>query len=593
LFVLDNLEQLSGAASVISQLLEAAPQVAVIATSRRPLHVAGEHEHPVPPLSLPDQADALNVEVSGAVQLFVQHAKMVRPSFSVTDSNRADVVQVCRSLDGLPLAIELAAARSKLLSPAALVVRLDGALDLKDAGVDRPARQQTLRAAIAWSYDLLTSEQQAFFRELGVFAGSAGLDAVAAVTTDRAGTDRLTLVADLIDASLARISEDLHGEPRVGLLATIRTFAQDQLRAAGELDRMCRRHAEHFVSIADDLLPLVRGGGADQLLEARRRFELELDNFRDALRWTLGSEAENDPPPRSQVETGWRLCGALGWLWADGGYQGESWRWLERAVSLAGQDDSPDLGRCLSGLAGDLVAAGSYNRALRVARQSVDMWRRLGDSWELGIALTRLAVSAMLIGDDQPAREAFEEAIDHANDTGDGWLMARAWCNLADFETREHNYERARYLCNLAIPVMRERGDELGVLRVALSQAQLSWTMGLLTDAHQQMRLLIPEATRLATGELLLGAAEILGVISADRGDYRPAARLLGASDALRERTEMPRDPITVADMQKSLGKARAALTSDEWTHEYQRGHGMSVENALMGTYVAAAPTFE
>ncbi len=208
LLVLDNLEQLSGADGVVADLLEAAPKVSVIATSRRPLHVSGEHEHPVPPLELPDDADLAGASTSAAVQLFVQRARMVRPSFALTVDNAADVVAVCTRLDGLPLAIELAAARSKLLSPHALLARLDKVLDIAASGSQGSSRQQTMRNTIAWSYDLLTPQQQVFFRRLGVFAGGADLDAIAAVTTTENGTggdDPLDLVADLVDASLITV----------------------------------------------------------------------------------------------------------------------------------------------------------------------------------------------------------------------------------------------------------------------------------------------------------------------------------------------------------------------------------------------------
>ncbi|MEJ7757719.1 MAG: hypothetical protein WKF83_16835 [Nocardioidaceae bacterium] len=184
LFVLDNLEQVAGADDVVAQLLEQAPQVVVLSTSRRALSVPGEHVHPVPPLELPDTDKPDRAENSGAVQLFVQHAQMVRPSFALSGSNAADVTAICRRLDGLPLAIELAAARTRLLSPSALLARLDKALDIAATGKQGPSRQKTMRDAIAWSYDLLTAQQKAFFCRLGVFAGGADLEAITTITHD-------------------------------------------------------------------------------------------------------------------------------------------------------------------------------------------------------------------------------------------------------------------------------------------------------------------------------------------------------------------------------------------------------------------------
>ena len=230
LLVLDNLEQMPGRRRRGRRAAgRTAPQVVVVATSRRPLHVPGEHEHPVPPLELPDRRRWRQRRL-GAVQLFVQHARMVQPDFALTADNAADVVAICRRLDGLPLAIELAAARIKLLSPQALLARLDTALDL--VGDYRPAatRQQTLRDTIAWSYQLLTPAQQQFFRRLAVFAGGADLSGVAAVC-DQASDEPLDLVADLVDASLLAVADDADGEPRVHLLETVRTFALDELAA--------------------------------------------------------------------------------------------------------------------------------------------------------------------------------------------------------------------------------------------------------------------------------------------------------------------------------------------------------------------------
>jgi predicted ATPase len=274
LFVLDNLEQLPEADDVVAQLLAAAPQVAVIASSRRAVSVPAEHLHPVPPLALPEDSTLADAEGSGAVQLFVQQARSIRPDFLLTLTNVAEVVAICRRLDGLPLAIELAAARMRLLSPKALLGRLDQALDIASPSKQAPSRQKTLRDTIAWSYELLTPAQQAFFRRLGVFAGGGDLDAIAAVTAVPTGAgdgaDPLDRVADLVDASLVTITEGPDGEPRVAILETIRAYARDQIRAADEADAVRSAHAGHYLQVAEQLQSLresqhleVRGlGGA-------------------------------------------------------------------------------------------------------------------------------------------------------------------------------------------------------------------------------------------------------------------------------------------------------------------------------------------
>ncbi len=308
MLILDNLEQLEGADRVVANILEGAPRVVIIATSRRPLHVTGEHEHPVPPLELPKSAE--KASASGAVQLFVQHAHMVRPAFAVTSDNAADVVEVCRRLDGLPLAIELAAARTKMLTPTALLARLDKALDISASGTQRPERQRTLRDTIRWSFDLLDPTGQTIFRRLGVFACGADLDAIRAVNADilEDDDDALDLVLDLVDASLVSASEGVGGEPRIGMLETIRAYAADQLTETGEWDSVRARHAEHYLNTIQRLSLLLHG---DQFLTARASFEIDHDNFRQALAWTLQPEDEAaDSAIRQEIRQAMRK-----WRW--------------------------------------------------------------------------------------------------------------------------------------------------------------------------------------------------------------------------------------------------------------------------------------
>jgi len=255
LLVLDNLEQLDGAAAVVTELLAAASGLVLLATSRRPLHVIGEHELPVPPLEVPGQAGVQEVAACAAARLFAQQAGMVRPGFAVTADNAADIAGICGRLDGLPLAIELAASRVKLLSPRALLARLGQSLSLAAAETGRPLRQQTLRNTVAWSYDLLAPGAAQVFRRMSVFAGGCDLDALAAVTVteggDAAGSDPLEQVAELADVSLITVTEGIDGEPRIGMLETIRDYALERLGQDDDLDRTRRRHAAHYAAVAE------------------------------------------------------------------------------------------------------------------------------------------------------------------------------------------------------------------------------------------------------------------------------------------------------------------------------------------------------
>ncbi len=263
LLVLDNLEQLDDARGVVAALLRAAPALVVLATSRRPLHLQGEHEQPVPPLEIPREASVEEVAACGAARLFVQQADMVRPGFALTPGNSADIAAICRRLDGLPLAIELAASRARLLAPRALLARLGDSLGLAAGDTGRPSRQQTLRNTISWSYDLLAPDLAQVFRRAGVFAGGCDLDALAAVAvaghSPGAGADPLELVAGLLDVSLITVTEGVDGEPRAGMLETIRDYALERLTQDGDLDDTRRRHARYYAAFAERSDEQLRG----------------------------------------------------------------------------------------------------------------------------------------------------------------------------------------------------------------------------------------------------------------------------------------------------------------------------------------------
>jgi predicted ATPase/class 3 adenylate cyclase len=583
LFVLDNLEQLPGADLVVSQLLNAAAQVVVIATSRSPLHVSGEHEFPVPTLELPTDVDLRLAQSSSAVQLFVQQAAMVRPSFTLSETNVADVIEICRRLDGLPLAIELAAARTKLLSPAALLNRLGSALELRDAGVDRPSRQQTLRTTIGWSYDLLDVAQQSVFRRLGVFAGGADLEAIDVVTAGHSGSaDALDVVAGLVDASLVTVGEGPNGEPRVSLLETVRVYAQEQLRADGELDEVRAAHASHFGAVVEQLDRLQRGP-VDQRLEGRNRFEAEHDNVREALAWALSSTEAALPPTR--VRLGLALClGSCGW-WVDGGYYAEGRRWLERAIACAGDQQSPELARCLTDLTNVLGIQGSFPEAHETARRSVAMWRALaedgrGDNDRLSAALKALGSCELNLGNAPAARQALQESMAVAGRRSDKAAVADALRVLAFVEASDQNFERAVELAEEAIALYVELGDEYTAMRLRHSHACYLRLIGRADDARRQMQELIPDVLRLADASALLVLTEDYGAVLAVLGEYRTAAMLLGAADTARERTGAPREPPQQAQIEAPYTLARSSLAA-AWDTQYALGRSMNIEDAL------------
>ena len=586
LLVLDNLEQIPAAEDVVRQLLGAAPGVGVLATSRRPLRITGEYDHGVPPLELPERGSAEGAEQYGAVRMFVEHARMSNSRFQLTPGNTEDVIELCRRLDGLPLAIELVAARSKLLSPAALLVRLDTALDLAARGSQHPSRQQTLRDTISWSYDLLTDSQQAFFRRLAVFAGGADLAAIDYVTP-LLDSDPLDLIGDLIDASLVIRTDDASGEPRFGMLETIRAYAYDQLRNSGELDASKHRHVEHFLTVAQRLHRLLSGRG-DQRLEARQRFRLELDNMREALSWIFRSTT--DASSGDDAGLGPQLCAELIRLWDDSGYFTEERQWLEQATSRSGTADSVELGLCQTRLANLLILQGDLRQAYDVATDSVQTWRRLNNSKHLSDALSALGWCEELLGNIEVARQAFEDSLSLAQQSTDAHAITRALGNLAYFEHDRQNYGRSLELVNENIPLLLELGDELGVLLARHNMACTLRQMGRLGDAYHQMRQQISDVLRFGDAELLMVLAEDYAALLAELGDHRHATQLLGAVDAMRQRSGTLRDPAQEREVSEPFDAARAALGDGGWRREYEAGANVAVEDALAK---AAALTIE
>lgn len=578
LFVLDNLEQIPGADTVVAELLAQAPQVMAIATTRRPLHVAAEHEHPVPPLRLPDNPNLEGAEASSAVQLFVQHARKVRPSFTLTTDNADAVVRVCRRLDGLPLAIELAAARTKLLTPVALLTRLHTALELKDTGLERPNRQRTLRETIAWSHDLLNPDQQVFFRRLGVFSGGADLDAVAAVAAaDLGGAEVLGLVADLVDASLIRITEGNDAEPRVDILGTIRAYALDLLTENGELDAIQDRHAQHYLGVAEVMGPMLAD---DRFLVARSRFEAEDANFREALEWALPA---NKVPSADRADVGLRLCAAVGDYWGAYAYfSSDASIWLDRALERADSGDSAERAKCLRHRAAFLLHAGDPDAAHQLMEKGLAITRQRWGSTDLSMAIGLMALIELERGAIGEARSLQNEALAIARRSGERRQLHVALSDSAIFnESHDGDHAAALALKKEALAIARDLGAPYDVL---IDQQNIACSLRMLRrvdEAHELMRTVVPDALRLNVPANLMYIAEDYAAILAEVGQSRSAATLLGAADALHERSGVLRPAMQQQEIDGSIAKARTDLSPQEWDEAYQAGRNAPIEDVL------------
>lgn len=593
LFVLDNLEQLVGADAVVAELLATAHQLVILVTSRSPLHVLGEHERAVQPLALPTDNGMAEVARSGAAQLFIQQAASVRSTFALTSANAGDVAAICRRLDGLPLAIELAAARTKMLSPQALLGRLDRALDISAAGSQGPSRQRTLRDTIDWSYNLLTPVLQGFFRRLAVFGGGADLDAIAALThpDDRPReVDPLDLVASLVDASLVTVTESPDGEPRIGMLQMMRVYALDQLRAAGEDTVARRRHARHYLEVAEGLSVLL----TSQLhLEVRARFEVEIDNFREALEWASGpGSADGRADDRADDgadggdaagQLGLRLCAALDGFWFARGYDPEERRWLERALDGARGQDSPELAQCLAQLARALHVAGDLDRSREYGMQSVVMWRRLGERTpSFAAALQVLATVEDERGRSDVAGPLLAESLEVAEAAGDRGRLALVLISYATFVgAAEDDYERSLAMETRASRVAQTLGDPALILLAEQNMACSMRLLGRVEEARQVMRRLIGEILELDLPIQICALCEDYAAILGEQGHHVAAVRLLGAASAQRVRIGAPRSPVQELELADAIMGSRAAMSDSDWGEAFRIGEETLIRDAL------------
>jgi predicted ATPase len=548
----------------------------VLATSRRPLHLPGEQEFPL--LPLPVQAAAgPGGSWGGAVELFVRHARLVRPSFALTDANTADVVAVCRQLDGLPLAVELAAARIRVLSPAALLARLGGSLEFEAGSAGRPVRQRTLRDTIGWSYDLLSPQEQAFFRRMGTFAGGADLAAVAAVAP---GPDPLEAVAGLAETSLALVRDGPDGEPRLSLLQTIAAFARERLAETGELAGARDAHASYYADFAGGVTGDLQG---PQPLAARDRMETELANIRSALSWCLdpGPGPAAGPPVPERVALGLRICQQMSWFWYAFGYTAEGRGWQAKAVAAASAGGGPELATALHGLAVLLLQQGEPAEARDALETCLGIWRQAGDRGRIAAELGSLGVAHWTLGDTDSGREMLAESAAIASEIGDEVRQSTALGNLGVLEVSAGRPQLAIDYLERALAIDQKLGSAWGA---AVTQANLVGAMlrsGRPQDAYGSLRAGAAAMAGLGDVELTISVIELFACALAGLGQPLRAARLLGTAQALREQAGMPMNDPDAEMLADLTGAARASVSAQDWDEHQLAGRSDSPAEAI------------
>jgi predicted ATPase/DNA-binding SARP family transcriptional activator len=523
LLVLDNFEQLLQAGPRLAKLLLRCPEPKILVTSRAALRLAAEHEFPVPPLAVPDPLQL--PELSGlsryeAVRLFIDRSRAVRPGFQVTDQTARAVAEICVRLDGLPLAIELAAARSKLLPPNALVRRLDERLKLLTGGSrDLPARQQTLRGAIEWSYELLSEEERALFGRLAVFVGGCTIDAAVAVCGFAGELDVFEGLASLVDKSLLRQLDAGDSEPRFGMLETIREYALDCLKSMEEKEEIERRQAEYFLALAEEGEPELTGSGQ---LAWLARLEAELPNIRAALIWA-GSAGE------TTIEL--RLAGALHVLWHLHGHWSEGRYWLEEALeSSAGEP--PELRDKALRAAGNLARRqGHWEPAASFSQQRLELHRATGNPAGVASALIDLGALALDRGDYTLSTSLHEESLAQSRAVDYTRGVAISLHNLGYLELIQGNHERAEEISREALDWDRRLGDSWHIATTLLNLGFALLEQNRLDESAARLAESLALLSKLGDKQQIAYGLLGFGALAVRRGDAESAARLIAASD--------------------------------------------------------------
>jgi predicted ATPase/DNA-binding winged helix-turn-helix (wHTH) protein len=616
LLVLDNFEHLIQAAPIAAELLALSPNIKILVTSRSALHVYGEHEFPLPPLALPDSRSVASIETlsqCAAVVLFAQRAVAVKPDFDLNRENAPAVVEICVRLDGLPLAIELAAARVKVLSPTSMLARLTSRLRLLTGGArDLPQRQQTLRAAMDWSYDLLSPPEQKLFRRLSVFVGGCNLEGVEAVcdTKSDLGLDLLDGMTSMVDKSLVQRVEPGQGESRFGMLETVREYALEKLTTSGEEAATKRAHAAYCLVLAEEETAEQSGVERPQCLE---RFALEQDNFRAGLEWLIET---------GDADWGLRLGTAMFRFWEMCERLTEGRDWLDKLLKLPGAA-APAKPRARALFAAGVLtgAQGDYASADALIMESLEIARLLRDKQGAAVSLNALAVHARDRGDVAIARSLFEESLVLWRELDDPRAVARALSNLANVVKLQGDYARSRALYAECLSIFQGLGDRMGV----------AWAMNYQGDVARDQRDFAAARTLYEQGLAIFrefgdrwgiaGTLADLGSLAREQEDYSTARslyresikifreldhkrgiarllecfagaaaveldaerslRLAGAAAALRQNIGAPLTPAEQAKLEASLQPARQALTDVLGRRVWLEGWALPFEKAI------------
>jgi predicted ATPase/DNA-binding XRE family transcriptional regulator len=613
LLVLDNFERLLEAGPLIAQLLAACPRLKMLVTSRVVLRLQGEHNYEVTPLTLPTAGHRPSPEQLGqyeGIRLFMQRAQAANSQFTITTENAPAVIELCRRLDGLPLAIELAAARVSVLPPEAVLARLGNRLGLLTGGArDLPDRQRTLRATLDWSYGLLSVAERSLFARLAVFAGGWTLEAAEAICDVGNEAEVLQHMSALVDKSLVQQQANIQHEPRFTMLETVREYALERLEESGELERLRRRHASYFLEMAEEEERASQGPLQRAWLD---QLETEHDNLRAALTWSLTSQGD--------TEMGLQLTGALSHFWYIREHHSEARVWLQSALER-GSDATAARAKVLVGAGRLAWFQGELARANMLLKESLTLYQDLGDEARAAFALLVLGRTAVSQGDRERGEALVEESLALFRQQGNIWGIARALIILGDGALFEGDVDRAtarfqksldisrdledaegialsllylgraahmrgddarsKTLLDESLVVFKDSGDSRGVAEVLLELGRVARAQGDNVHALALCRESLVLGRKLENkSHIAICLTTLAGVIQAT-GDARRAVWLFGAAESLLQSLDAVLDPGGSLEYDSDLTAARTRLGESAFEEARAEGRAMTFEQAV------------
>ena len=577
LLVIDNFEQVIEAAPQIAELLSVSAKLKILITSRTVLHLSAEREFVVPPLSLPSEIREVSLEELSnyeAVKLFVQRAQNAKPGFALTEANARNVAEICARLDGLPLAIEFAAARVKILTPQALLAKLENRLKLLTGGArDLPARQQTMRGAVEWSYDLLDEDEKILFRRLSVFAGGTTLEAAEAVCDgfdpDEESLEVLDLITSLVDKSLLVAKEQADGEMRFRMLETVREYALESLEKNNEAEAMRRRHADYFLALGEAAEPHLQGEQAAKWLN---RLEEEHDNLRDALGWSL----ENDAALAA------RLAAALRSFWSFHGHLTEGREWLKAAF----ERDSLALPaavrfKLLNWLGFAARNQGDNEAARKAHEEGLAEGKAANDLRQIVISSLGLGAMANQQGDFKTGRKFIEEALAISRRLDDKFTISLSLNYLGDLALVEGDNTAARPLFEEALTIHRQLGNKQGVSGNLIQLGAVAYHEGDFGAARSHFAEALEAAQELGHKIFMAYSLDGFAALAAEGEDAELGAKLAGAAEQTHEQIGFKIEPVERRFRDTYIGKLKTKMDETAFAASYEQGRKLKLEEAV------------